>query len=150
MGVGAGRHSRSVHLPRFFKENLSPAGFCTSLLDIVNADPTIHNVHGLAKTHREFNFGQALQGMRTTRTFTAPEVMLPFKCDVHGWMYAYAGVVDHPYFAVSGADGAFSIANLPAGTYTLEAWHEKLGTQTQSVTVGAKETKPVSFTFKMG
>ncbi len=83
-----------------------------------------------------------------THTFTAKEVMVPFKCDVHGWMNAYVGVLDHPYFAVTDADGKFELKTLPPGTYTIEAWHEKLGTTTQSVTIGAKETKDVTFHFK--
>jgi plastocyanin len=116
-------------------------------LEIVNSDPTLHNIHAMPKTNQEFNNGQPIQGMKMSHTFTAKEVMVPFKCDVHGWMNAYVGVLDHPYFAVSGADGTFSIANLPPGTYTLEAWHEKLGTATQSVTIGAKENKEVTFTF---
>ena len=74
--------------------------------------------------------------------------MVHFKCDVHNWMNAYAGVLDHPYFAVTANGGAFELKDLPAGTYTIEAWHEKLGTQTQSVTLAAKETKTISFTFK--
>ena len=74
--------------------------------------------------------------------------MVPFKCDVHGWMNAWVGVVDHPYYSVTGPDGTFSLKGLPPGTYTIEAWHEKLGTQTQMVTIGAKETKDVGFTFK--
>jgi hypothetical protein len=73
--------------------------------------------------------------------------MVPFECNVHGWMHAWVGVLPHPFFATSGPDGSFSIKNLPAGTYTIEAWHEKLGTQTQSVTVGASETKTADFTF---
>ncbi len=75
--------------------------------------------------------------------------MVPFKCDVHNWMNAYVGVVDHPFFAVSGTDGAFSLSGLPPGTYTIEAVHEKLGRQTQSVTVGEKETRDLAFTFKI-
>ena len=80
------------------------------------------------KVNQEFNFGQAIQGMKNTKVFTAPEVMVRIKCDVHGWMNAYAGVLDHPYFAVTANGGAFELKNLPAGTYTIEAWHEKLGT----------------------
>ena len=89
-----------------------------------------------------------MQGMKNTTTFTAPEVMVRFKCDVHSWMDAYAGVLDHPYFAVTANGGAFELKDVPPGTYTIEAWHEKLGTQTQSVTLGAKEAKTISFTFK--
>ena len=76
--------------------------------------------------------------------------MIPFKCDVHGWMNAYVGVVDNPYYAVSAGGGAFELKSLPPGTYEIEAWHEKLGTQTQTVTVGPKETRAIAFTFSMG
>ena len=119
-------------------------------LELVNSDDTLHNVHALAETNDAFNLGMPKKGMRVTRRFDRPEVMVKVKCDVHGWMASYAGVVSHPYFAVSARDGAFSIRNLPAGSYTLEAWHEKLGTQTLSVTVGEKETKSVGFTFRAG
>ncbi|MGE3519833.1 MAG: carboxypeptidase regulatory-like domain-containing protein, partial [Vicinamibacterales bacterium] len=117
-------------------------------LEIVNSDPTLHNIHAMAKNNREFNNGQPIQGMKTVHTFTAPEVMVPFKCDVHGWMNAYVGVLDHPYFAVTDTSGTFSLPSLPPGTYTVEAWHEKLGTTSQSVTLGPNETKEISFTFK--
>ena len=117
-------------------------------LEITNSDPTIHNVHALPQANQEFNVSQQIQGMRNTKTFTAREVMVPFKCDVHGWMTAYAGVLDHPYFAVTSGGGRFDIKSLPAGTYTIEAWHERLGTQTQRVTLGEKETKEITFTFK--
>jgi plastocyanin len=116
-------------------------------IEITNTDETMHNVHALPEVNQEFNFGQVIQGQKNTRTFTAREVMVRFKCDVHGWMTAYAGVLDHPYFAVSKDGGKFDLKNLPAGTYTVEAWHEKLGTQTQSVTIGEKESKDVTFTF---
>ena len=118
-------------------------------VEIVNSDPTLHNIHATPKANQEFNNGQPIQGMKMTHTFKAKEVMVPFKCDVHGWMNAYVAVMDHPYYAVTGNDGTFSLASLPPGTYTIEAWHEKLGTATQSVTVGAKETKEVSFSFKI-
>src|SRR6185503_6864051 len=117
-------------------------------LQIVNSDDTLHNVHGLPKANKEFNQGQPIQGMKMTHTFSTKEVMIPFKCDVHGWMNAWIGVVDHPYYAVTSTDGTFSLKGLPPGTYTIEAWHERLGTQTQTVTVGEKETKDVAFTFK--
>jgi plastocyanin len=118
-------------------------------VDIVNSDATLHNVHALAQANREFNFPQAITGMKQAKTFTAPEIMVHFKCDVHNWMSAYLGVVAHPYFAVTGSAGTFELKNVPAGTYTIEAWHEKLGTQTQSVTIGEKESKAITFTFKV-
>jgi plastocyanin len=117
-------------------------------LQIVNSDDTLHNIHGLPKANREFNQGQPIQGMKMTHTFSTKEVMIPFKCDVHAWMNAWIGVLDHPYYAVTSTDGTFSLKGLPPGTYTIEAWHERLGTQTQTVTVGEKETKDVAFTFK--
>jgi plastocyanin len=116
-------------------------------VEIVNSDPTLHNIHALPKANKEFNNGQPIEGMKMTHTFTEKEVMVPFKCDVHGWMNAYVGVLDHPYFAVTGDNGSFELKGLPPGTYTIEAWHEKLGTKTQSVTLGAKESKDVTFTF---
>jgi plastocyanin len=117
-------------------------------LEISNNDQTLHNVHALTSVNQEFNIGQAMAGIRNTRTFTAPEVMVKFKCDVHGWMNAYAGVLNHPYFAVTAGGGRFELKNLPAGTYTVEAWHEKLGTQTQTVTLPEKGSQEVTFTFR--
>jgi plastocyanin len=116
-------------------------------LDILNSDPTLHNIHAQPSANQEFNVGQPVQGMKTTRTFTAREVMVPFKCDVHGWMNAYAGVLDHPYFAVTNLDGRFELKSLPPGTYTVEAWHERLGAATEQVTLGPNETKAVTFSF---
>jgi hypothetical protein len=117
-------------------------------IEISNSDETLHNVHALAEVNQEFNIGQPSAGMKNTRTFTAQEVMVTFKCDVHGWMNAYAGVVSHPYFAVTANGGRFELAKLPAGTYTVEAWHEKLGTQVQTVTLADNESKAITFTFK--
>jgi hypothetical protein len=117
-------------------------------IEITNSDDTLHNVHALANVNREFNFGQHFKGMKNTQVFTAREVMVPFKCDVHGWMTSFGGIMDHPYFAVTSGGGRFELKTLPAGTYTVEAWHEKLPAQTQSVTIGEKETKEITFTFK--
>ena len=86
--------------------------------------------------------------MKTTKKFAKPEIMVKFKCNVHPWMSAYAGVVEHPFFGTTDPSGAVSIAGMPAGTYTLEAWQEKYGTQTQTVTLGSGETKSIQFTFK--
>jgi len=117
-------------------------------LQIVNSDPTLHNIHAIPKANSEFNNGQPIQGMKMNHTFTQKEVMVPFKCDVHGWMNAYVGVLDNPYFAVTDKDGKFELKDVPAGTYTIEAWHEKGGTQTVSVTLGEKDSKDANFTFK--
>ena len=117
-------------------------------IEIANSDDTMHNVHAMPKVNREFNFGQALKGLKNTEVFTAREIMVPFTCNVHPWMKAWGGFVDHPYFAVTANGGRFELKNLPAGTYTVEAWHEKLPAQTQTVTIGEKETKQISFTFK--
>lgn len=117
-------------------------------VEVLNSDPTLHNVHAVPTANQEFNTGQPLAGMKHVHRFSTKEVMVPFKCDVHPWMRAFVGVLDHPYFAVSAADGAFSLKGLPPGTYTVEAWHETLGTQTQTVTVGASESKEISFAFK--
>jgi plastocyanin len=117
-------------------------------LEVLNSDPTLHNVHATPKANQEFNTGQPITGMKHTHQFSTREVMVPFKCDVHPWMRAWVGVLDHPFFAVTGADGSFRLEGLPPGTYTVEAWHESLGTQTQSVTIGAKESKDITFSFK--
>jgi len=116
-------------------------------LEILNSDDTLHNIHAMPTKNQQFNIGQPIKGLSTKRTFDAPEVMVPFKCDVHKWMNSYAGVLDHPYFGVTGDTGSFQIGNLPPGDYVVEAWHETLGAQTQNVTVGERETKELSFTF---
>ena len=117
-------------------------------LEIVNSDATLHNVNAKPAVNQPFNVAQPVQGMKTTKKFEKPEIMVKFKCNVHPWMSAYLGVVDNPFFGVTGDDGAFTLSGLPAGTYTLEAWHEKYGTQSASVTVGDGEAKSVTFTFK--
>ena len=117
-------------------------------LTISNSDDTAHNVHALPAANEGFNRGQALKNMASTKVFTKPEVMIPFRCDMHPWMHAYVGVVDHPYFAVTSNGGRFELKNLPPGTYTIEAWHEKLGTQTQQVTIATNQSTEIAFTFK--
>ena len=115
---------------------------------IVNSDPTLHNVHALPKDNTEFNFGQPLKGMETTRMFDKPEIMVRFKCDVHGWMAAWGGIVAHPFFAVTKPDGSFEIKGLPAGTFTIETWHEQFGLQTQTVTVDGTAPGTAAFSYK--
>jgi len=113
-------------------------------LELVNSDPMLHNVHAVSG----FNVPLPVAGFKTTRKFTQPRVMQQIGCDVHGWMKAYAGVVEHPFFAVTGEDGAYSIPNLPAGTYDAEVWHERLGRSHQSVTLGDAESKKLDFDIK--
>ena len=117
-------------------------------LEIINDDPFMHNIHALPKNSSPFNIGQPKKGMKNTKTFDKPEVMVKVKCDVHNWMSAYIGVLNHPFFAVSDDKGNFTIKDLPAGDYVLEAWQEKYGAQTMKVTVGASETKTADFTFE--
>ncbi len=116
-------------------------------LAVINDDDTLHNVHALPKMNREFNQSMTLKGERKTFTFTTPEVMVRFKCDVHNWMTAYVGVMSHPFFAVTKADGSFDIDGLPPGSYTVEAWHERFGSRTQQVTLGPGQKASVSFAF---
>jgi len=117
-------------------------------LEINNRDPLLHNVHSEPVENQSFNIGQPIQGMRYTRTFDKPEVMVPLTSDIHPWMTAYVGVLTHPFFAVTGADGSFTIAGVPPGTYAVEAWHERLGTITLDVTVGAGQTANVTVPFQ--
>jgi plastocyanin len=111
-----------------------------------NSDGLLHNINATPSENRGFNISQPVE-METSRTFSAPEVMVPIRCDVHGWMSAYVGVLTHPYFAVSGEDGTFDLSTLPPGDYVLEAWHERYGTQTANVTVVTGQTAQASFTF---
>jgi plastocyanin len=117
-------------------------------LKILNSDATLHNIHALPKKNPEFNIGQPFQGMETVKKFDVPEVGVHFKCDVHKWMGAYAGVLNHPFFAVTNEQGTFELKNLPAGNYVIEAWHEKYGAQTQNVSITGSESKTVDFSFK--
>ena len=114
---------------------------------IVNSDKTLHNVHALPSRNKQFNIAQPLKDMETTHVFTKPEEKIKFKCDVHPWMGAWCWVMDHPFFAVTDDQGQFQITGLPPGTYTVEAWHEKFGTSTQDVTVGASETRAIELAF---
>jgi hypothetical protein len=118
-------------------------------VEIRNSDPTLHNVHAIPKTNDEFNFGQQPNTPAMTRMFDEPEIGVSFRCDVHGWMRSYANVVTHPFFAVTKADGSYEIKGLPPGTYTIEAWHERLGAQSQQVTVSeGAPSVTAAFTFK--
>jgi len=121
---------------------------------IKNSDPLLHNVHshgagaGLSGGANAFNVAMPVQGATATRSFPEAQVPVAIVCDVHPWMRAFAGVVNHPFFAVTGDDGAFSLDGLPAGTYTVEAWHERLGRATAVVTLGGAETALAHLEFK--
>ena len=120
--------------------------------DVMNSDANVlHNVHTLPKVagNKERNVGQPVKGMKSEFVFDKQEVLVQFKCDVHPWMFAYVGVVDHPYFAVTDKDGNFKISGLPAGDYVVEAVHRKAGNASEKVTVKADDKKTASFTLKV-
>jgi plastocyanin len=117
-------------------------------LQVTNSDPVTHNIHPLAQLNREWNHSQGPGEPPLTRKFLRPEVMIRVKCNIHSWMRAFIGVIDHPYFAVTGQDGTFEIANVPPGDYLIEAWQETLGTQEQKVTVAPTSRIEINFTFK--
>ncbi len=116
-------------------------------LKVINGDPTLHNVHALAKSNTEFNQAQPFQNMELEKKFDKPEMAISVKCDVHPWMQSYLSVLPHPYFAVTGEDGSFTINGVPAGSYEVEAWHETLGTKTGQATVTAGGAADLSFAF---
>lgn len=102
---------------------------------ILNSDPLLHNVHSVSEDNGGFNQAMPTRGTKLDKRFDEPEIMVTLKCDVHPWMRAYIGVVDHPWFAVTGADGSFAIEGVPPGSYTLGVWHEVFGRSTAEVTV---------------
>ena len=118
-------------------------------IEILNSDGTLHNVHAMPKKKNNVAFNEAMPGARkkVTKQFDEAEIMVRVKCDVHPWMGAYIGVFDHPCFAVSGDDGTYIISDLKPGEYVIEAWHEKLGSQTANVTVSDSAAHQ-NFTFK--
>jgi plastocyanin len=116
-------------------------------LRMKNSDATMHNVHSHPQENGIYNKGFPRQGDVETTWFAAPEVMIPLKCDMHGWMTAYAGVTAHPFHAVTGADGSFAFEGLPPGDYVIGAWHESLKTVEVKVTLGAKDAKTVELSF---
>jgi plastocyanin len=114
---------------------------------ILNSDGILHNIHTLPKVNPSFNKGMPPTLKETSTVFAKPEAMFHIKCDVHPWMSAYIAVFTHPFYSVTSTDGKFSISGLDAGTYEITAWHEKLGTQTASVTVTGSDTKSQNFKF---
>ncbi len=116
-------------------------------LEILSSDPTLHNVHSLSKLNTQFNRAMPNKGMKINVKFDKVETF-KVKCEVHPWMGAYMGVFNHPFYAVTGDDGSFSIKNLPAGEYTVEVWHEKYGSQTAKVKVDAAGKATADFKYK--
>ncbi len=112
---------------------------------VLNSDGLLHNVHSLPKVNASFNKAMPPNVKEADYSFDKAEDIFKIKCDVHPWMGAYIAVMTHPFFDVTGTDGKFEIGNLPAGTYEVEIWHERLGTKTASVTVGDSDTKSVDF-----
>jgi len=117
-------------------------------IEVKNSDPTNHNIHPQPTVNAEWNESQSPGEPPKMETFPRQEIMMPVKCNVHPWMRSYINVVGHPFFAVTGDDGTFTIKGLPPGTYTIEVRHEKYPAQEQQVTVGAKESKTVDFSIK--
>jgi plastocyanin len=117
-------------------------------LKVLNSDGVLHNVHALPKVNGQFNMAMPATRKDAEHTFDKVEAD-PFqvKCDVHPWMTAHVSIFEHPYFAVTKDDGKFNIADLPAGTYEIQAWHEKLGSKVEKITVADGETKAVNFKF---
>jgi plastocyanin len=118
------------------------------VLSVINSDPVTHNIHPLAEINREWNHSQGEGDPPLARKFLKPEVMIRVKCNIHRWMRAFIGVVDNPYFAVTGNDGLYEIRNLPPGDYVIGVWQESLGTQEQKITIPPQGTTTASFTFK--
>ena len=119
-------------------------------IEVKNSDQTNHNIHPLPKTNQEWNESQPPGSESKMKTFAREEIMIPVKCNIHPWMRSYIGVLPHPFFAVTGDDGSYTIKGLPPGTYTITVWHEKLAPNgvDQQITVGAKESKTSDFTLK--
>ena len=117
-------------------------------LHIKNGDAVTHNVRSFARRNRPFNIGQYPASKTREKTFSRPESAVMIKCDIHDWMTGYVFALEHPYFAVTLKNGRFKIKGLPAGDYTLAAWHEMYGEQKASITVGKSGTVEADFTFK--
>ncbi len=116
-------------------------------LEVVNDDQTSHNIHPLAKINREWNKSQPPGTPPIMEKYDKPE-FIPVKCNVHPWMHGEFAVLKNSHYSISSGDGEFKLPNLPPGKYTITAWHESYGEQTQDVTITGSETKTVNFVFK--
>ncbi|HVG27738.1 MAG TPA: carboxypeptidase regulatory-like domain-containing protein [Acidobacteriaceae bacterium] len=116
--------------------------------EVINSDPVTHNIHPMAETNQAWNHSQGPGDPPIHRKFSKPEIMIPVKCNIHPWMHAFLGVLDHPFFAVTTDNGSFTIPNLPPGTYTIAVWQEKLGSREQQITVAPHSTNTLNFDLK--
>ncbi len=117
-------------------------------LVIRNSDATLHNVRVVPASNDGFNLGQPMAGIQSTRSFETPEIGIPVRCDIHGWMMASIHVLEHEYFEITGEDGTFMLPALPAGDYEIEAWHPTLGIVSGRVTVTAGGAPPLTLEFR--
>jgi hypothetical protein len=129
-----------------FAPRVAAVETCQEIL-FLNSDPVLHNVHGFPKSSGAWNFSLGQAGSKRSVRVPAPEAMIRVGCDVHPWMQAYVGVVNHPYFAITGADGGFTLKDVPPGDYVVASWHERFGTREQKVKVGPKEEVAVAFAY---
>jgi plastocyanin len=116
-------------------------------LKVVNSDGTSHNIHPMPNNNREWNVSQP-PGAPVEQVFAREEIAISVKCNIHPWMRSYIAVVKNPYFAVTDKNGAFELKDLPPGNYTVQAWHEKLGSRTKQITVGGGPAQPIEFDFQ--
>ena len=117
-------------------------------LKITSSDATAHNIHPLPRENREWNVSQAAGADPIMQSFDKPEVSVPVKCNQHPWMRAYVHVLSHPFYAVTGDSGEFTIKGLPPGKYEIEAVHEQYGALNETIEVPANQTATVNFTYK--
>jgi hypothetical protein len=118
------------------------------MLLVSNSDQVSHNIHPMPQNNREWNQQQSPQSDALQHRFARAEIMIPVKCNVHAWMHAYIGVVEHPYFSVTGPDGSFVWNNVPPGDYTVAVWHEKLGQQSRQVHLEKSAQAAIDFEFR--
>lgn len=116
--------------------------------EVSNEDQTIHNVHPMSRENKAWNKSEPVGDPPIQTTFAKPELAIPIACNIHPWMRAFLFVFAHPYFDITPRSGEFTLKNLPPGTYTIEAWHERFGFQDQTIALGAKESKSIEFVFQ--
>jgi hypothetical protein len=116
-------------------------------IEFLNSDPTLHNVHGQPKNSEAWNVALSRKGVERTIRVPTEEVMISVRCDLHPWMQGWIGVLDHPYFGVTGADGSVTLENVPPGDYVIAAWHERFGTREAKVTLAPSGTATTTLTF---